>query len=168
MKAAKKAAGRVQPIPEGYHTVTPHLTVRDAAGAIEFYKRAFGAEELGRMTAPDGESILHAELRIGDSRVFLCDENPEMGLRSPTSLGGASCGFYLYVEDADAAFRKAVGAGATIKQPVTEMFWGDRCGSVVDPFGCQWDLATRKEEVPPEEIKRRGEEFFRSMPQKPH
>lgn len=168
MKAAKKTAGRVQPIPEGYHTVTPHLVVRDAGGAIEFYKRAFGAEELGRLTAPDGESIVHAELRIGDSRVFLCDENPDMGLRSPTSLGGASCAFYLYVEDADAAFRKAVGAGATIKQPVTDMFWGDRCGSVVDPFGCQWDLATRKEEVPPEEIKRRGEEFFRSMPQTPH
>lgn len=168
MKPARKTVKGVQPIPEGYHTITPTCVVRDAAGAIEFYKRAFGAEELGRMTEPDGERIVHAELRIGDSRFFLCDEIPEMGLRSPTTLGGTPCGFYLYVEDVDEAFKKAVGAGAKIKQPVSDMFWGDRIGSVTDPFGCQWDLATRKEEVPLEEIKRRGEEFFRSMSKKAH
>jgi len=163
MKEARKAAKGVQPIPEGYHTITPTCVVNDAASAIDFYKRAFGAEEMGRMTEPEGGRIVHAELRIGDSRFFLCDEIPGMGLRSPASLGGSPCGFYLYVEDVDRAFRKAVTAGARIKQPVTDMFWGDRTGSVTDPFGCQWDLATRKEEVPPDEIRRRGEEFFRSM-----
>lgn len=166
MKQAGKAEKGVQPIPEGYHTITPMCVVNDAASAIGFYKRAFGAEELGRMTEPEGGRIVHAELRIGDSRLFLCDEIPGMGLRSPASLGGTPFGFYLYVKDVDRAFRKAVGAGARIKQPVTDMFWGDRTGSVTDPFGCQWELATRKEEVPPDEIRRRGEEFFRSMSHK--
>lgn len=166
MTQARKAEKGVQPIPEGYHAITPSCVVRDAASAIDFYKRAFGAEELERMTEPEGGRIVHAELRIGDSRFFLCDEIPEMGLRSPASLGGTPCGFYVYVEDVDQAFKKAVGAGAKIMQPVTDMFWGDRTGSVTDPFGCKWDLATRKEEVPPDEIKRRGEEFFRSMSKK--
>ncbi len=168
MKAARRTGKKVKPIPDGYHTITPMLAVKDAAGAIEFYKRAFGAQELGRLNGLDGRSIVHAELVIGSSRFFLCDENPEWGIRSPETLGGPSCVFYLYVEDADKAFRKAVGAGARIKQPVTDMFWGDRTGSVTDPYGCHWDLATRKEDVPPEEIRKRGEEFLRSMSQEPH
>ena len=168
MKEARKVGRGVQPIPEGYHTITPTLAVGNAAGAIEFYKRAFGAEELGRMNGLDGESVVHAELRIGDSRFFLCEDGPESGPRSPESLGGSSCSFYLYVEDVDKSFKKAVGAGAKIKQPVTDMFWGDRSGSVTDPFGCQWDLATRKEDVPPEEMKKRGEEFFKSLSREPH
>lgn len=167
MEAARKVEKGVRPIPEGYHTITTHLAVRDAAGAIEFYERAFGAEELGRMLAPDGRSIVHAELKIGDSRLFLCDDNPECGFRSPESLGGASGALYLYVEDADKAFMKAVGAGARVKQPVTDMFWGDRVGTVTDPYGWQWDLATHKEDVPPGEMKERGEEFFRSMSRRP-
>ena len=167
MKAAKKTAGTVAPIPEGYHTITSYLTVRGGEKAIEFYKKAFGAEEIGRMYGPDGKTITHAELRIGDSRLFLGDEIPAFGNRSPESLGGCGCSLYLYVEDADAVFKRAVGAGAKMKGPVVDMFWGDRCGAVTDPFGHEWSIATRKEEVPPEELKRRGEEFFKQMGGKP-
>lgn len=167
MKPARKTGTGVKPIPDGYHTITPMIAVRNAAEAIEFYKKAFGAEELGRLNGLDGRSVVHAELRIGSSRFFLCDENPEWGFRSPETLGGPSCVFYLYVEDVDKAYKKAVGAGARIKQPVTDMFWGDRTGSVTDPYGCQWDLATRKEDVPPKEIGKRGKEFLRSMSQEP-
>ncbi len=163
MKAATKLTVAVRPIPEGYHTITPFLTVRGADRAIDFYRRAFGAEELGRMPGPDGKTIVHAELKIGDSRIFLCDENPGMDCRSPATLGGSPAGIYLYVRDVDDAFKKAVNAGATVKRPVQDMFWGDRTGSVQDPFGYSWDLATHKEEVPPKEIQRRGEEFFRTM-----
>ena len=163
MKAARKLTVAVKPIPEGYHSITPMLTVRGADRAIDFYRRAFGAEELGRMHSPDGKFVMHAELKIGDSRFFLCDEIPEMECRSPETLGGSATGIYLYVRDVDETFRKAVEAGATVKRPVEDMFWGDRTGSVLDPFGHTWDLATRREEVSPEEMKRRGEEFFRKM-----
>jgi PhnB protein len=163
MKAAKKLTVAVKPIPEGYHSITPHLTVRGADRAIDFYRRAFGAEELGRMHGPDRKTVMHAELKIGDSRFFLCDEVPEMGSRSPQTLGGSPSGIYLYVRDVDETFRKAVDAGATVKRPVEDMFWGDRTGSVLDPFGHTWDLATHREDVPPEEIERRSGEFFRKM-----
>ncbi|RJP24364.1 MAG: VOC family protein [Deltaproteobacteria bacterium] len=153
----------VKPIPEGYHSITPHLTVRGADRAIEFYRKAFGAEELARMHAPDGKTVMHAELKIGDSRFFLGDEVPGMNCQSPETLGGSPSGIYLYVRDVDETFRKAVNAGATVKRSVEDMFWGDRTGSVQDPFGHIWDLATHKEEVPPEEMKRRGDEFFRKM-----
>ena len=153
----------VKPIPEGYQTMTPYLTVRDAARTIEFYKEAFGAQERYRMPTPDGKGIAHAELKIGDSIFMLSDEMPGMGYGSPLSLGGTAVGFYVYVEDVDAAFDRAIAAGGTVRQPVQDMFWGDRTGSLQDPFGHKWDLATRVEDVRPDEMKRRGAEFFRKM-----
>jgi len=163
MKAARRLATAVKPIPEGYHSFTPHLTMRGADRAIDFYRRAFGAEELGRMHGPDGKTVMHAELKIGDSRFFLGDEVPGMDCRSPDTLGGSPAGIYLYVRNVDEVFRKAMDAGATMKRPVVDMFWGDRTGSVLDPFGYVWDLATHREDVSPEEMKRRGEEFFRKL-----
>jgi len=163
MKAARKVTLAVKPIPEGYHTITPFLTVRGADRAIDFYRKAFGAEVLGRMNGPDGKTVMHAELKIGDSRIFLGDEIPGMDCSSPETLGGSPSGFYLYVRDVDEAFRKAVAAGATVKRPLENMFWGDRTGSLQDPFGHKWDLATRVEDVPPDEMKRRGAEFFKKM-----
>jgi PhnB protein len=167
MKPARKAARGVEPIPQGYHSITPYFAVRGAGRAIDFYKKAFGAEELGRMPGPDGKSIVHAELKIGDSRFFVHDESPETGSRSPEALGGTPSGIYLYVEDADEVFRKAVAAGATVKHDMMDAFWGDRSGTVVDPFGYEWQIATHTEDVPPEEIKRRGEEFFKQFGAKP-
>lgn len=167
MQAGKKVESGVAPIPEGYHTITSNLTVRGGEKAIDFYKKVFGAEELGRMYGPDGKTIVHAELKIGDSRFFLTDEFPAFGNRSPESLGGTGSSLYLYVEDADAVFRKAVGAGAKIKGPVQDMFWGDRCGAVIDPFGHEWSIATHKEDVPPGEMERRGAEFLKQMGGKP-
>lgn len=154
----------VKPIPEGYPTVTPALTVRDAAHMIEFYKEAFGAQERYRMPTPDGKGIAHAELRIGDSVFMLGEEMPgqECG-GSPLMLGGTAVNFYVYVKDVNAAFDRAVGAGATIKQPVENMFWGDRIGTVIDPSGHIWTLATRVEEVSPEELEKRGREAFEKM-----
>jgi PhnB protein len=152
---------KVKAIPEGYHTVTPHLVVRGADRAIDFYKRAFGAEEQFRIAAPDGKSLMHAEIKIGSSIVFLGDESPDMGCRSPQSLGGSAGSLNLYVEDVDAAFQRAVAAGAQVKMPVTDMFWGDRYGRVLDPFGHEWGLATHKEDVSPGEIAKRAEAFFK-------
>jgi len=145
----------VKPIPDGWHTVTPSLTVRGAARAIEFYKQAFGAKETMRMPGPEGK-IMHAELKIGDSVVMLNDEFPDMGTRSPESLGGSPASLFLYVEDVDAAFDRAVKAGAQVAMPVQDMFWGDRFGRVIDPFGHGWAMATHKEDLTPEEIARRA------------
>ena len=150
-------------MPKDYHTVTPALVVRDAATAIEFYKNAFGAQEQVRMRGPDGAKVMHAELKIGDSIIFLCDEFPDMACRSPVSLGGMTAMFHLYVPDVDAAFQRAINAGAQVKMPVADMFWGDRYGKVLDPFGHEWGLATRQEEVSPEEMRKRAETFFASM-----
>ncbi len=163
MRAAKKMVKAVEPIPEGYHSFTPYLTVRGADRAIDFYKRGLGAVELGRMTGPDGKSILHSVLEIGDSRFFISDEIPGMGCRSPETLGGTCGGLYLYVHDVDEVFRKAIAAGAAEKQPVTDMFWGDRTGTIKDPFGYEWVLATHTEDVSPTEMKRRQEEFCKGM-----
>jgi PhnB protein len=154
---------RVKSIPEGCHTVTPYLMVRGADRAIDFYKRAFGAEELMRMPGPDGKSIMHAELRIGDSPIFLADEFPDMGSGSPQSVGGTAISLHLYVEDVDAAFKQAVSAGATVQMPVADMFWGDRYGKLIDPFGHQWGMATHKEDLTPQEIGKRAETFFAQM-----
>ncbi|MBI3970088.1 MAG: VOC family protein [Chloroflexi bacterium] len=154
------AARRVRPIPEGYHSLTPALVVHNAAEAIEFYKRAFGAQELGRMPAPDGRRIWHAELQIGDSRLMLSDEFPDIDeSRSPKALGGTASSLHLYVEDADAAFQRAVDAGATVSMSLVDAFWGDRYGKVTDPFGHQWGIATRQEEVSEEEMQRRAQAF---------
>ena len=159
---------RAKSIPEGYHTITPHLVVRGAGRAIEFYKRALGAEELMRMPGPDGKSIMHAELRIGDSIVFLSDEFPDMGCRSPQSLGGTATALHLYVEDVDAAFKRAVEAGATVRMPVADMFWGDRYAKIADPFGHEWGMGTHKEDLTPDEIRKRGEAFFANMAMSKH
>ncbi|MGH7411004.1 MAG: VOC family protein [Candidatus Methylomirabilis sp.] len=159
-------AKRAKAIPEGYHTITPHLTVRGAAQAIEFYKRAFGAKVRMRMPGPDGKTIMHAELKIGDSIVFLNDEFPDMGCRSPQSLGGTASGLFLYVRNVDAAFNRAVAAGAKVQMPVSDMFWGDRYGKVIDPLGHEWGIGTHKEDLTPSQIRKRGEAFFAQMPKK--
>jgi PhnB protein len=148
-------ATRVKPIPEGYHSVTPYLIVSDAAGAIEFYKKAFGATELLRMPAPGGR-VGHAELRIGDSRIMLADEYPDMGARSPKAFGGSPVSLHLYVEDVDAVAKQALAAGAKELRPIKDQFYGDRLGSVTDPFGHVWHISTHKEDLSPEELKQRA------------
>jgi PhnB protein len=149
---------KIKPVPEGYHTATPYLVVDDAAAAIDFYKRAFGATELFRMPGPGGR-IPHAELQIGDSHIMLSDEFPAMGSRSPKTIGGTGSSVFLYVEDADSVFNKAVTAGAKELAAVQDMFWGDRFGRLVDPFGHEWGVATHVEDVTPEEMGKRMAEF---------
>ena len=151
-----------KPIPEGYHVITPYLTVDDAAEAIEYYKEAFGAKERGRMDAPEGK-IGHAELEIGDSLVMLSDALPQFATRSPRELGGTSVSIHMYVEDVDAVVKKAVDAGATITMEVADQFWGDRFGSVKDPFGHVWSIATHVEDVPPEEMAERAKAAMAAM-----
>jgi PhnB protein len=148
---------QIKPIPEGCHTITPHLVVKGASQAIEFYKKAFGAEELGRMPGPDGKTIIHASIQIGDSRLFLVDEIPEMGLLGPETGRRSPVTIHLYVEDVDSVFEAAVAAGAKQDMPPADMFWGDRYGKVVDPFGHEWSLATHKEDLTPEEIAKRAQ-----------
>ena len=154
-----------KPIPDGYRTVTPYLTVQGAAKAIEFYKRAFGAHDEGRMDSPDGKRVIHAEIRIGDSMVMLSDEFPGMGARSPQALGGTTASIFLYVPDVDAAFKRAVDAGAKALMPPTDMFWGDRFGKLVDPFGHEWAMATHQEDLSDEEIRKRGAAAMANMGQ---
>jgi uncharacterized glyoxalase superfamily protein PhnB len=150
-------SNRVKPIPSGFHTLTPHLVVKGASRAIDFYKKAFGAQEIGRLTGPDGKSIMNADLKIGDSHVFLVDESPEMGCCGPESIGATPLTIHMYVENVDAAFGKAVAAGAQVKMPLADMFWGDRYGVVADPFGHAWSLASHKEDLRPEEIRKRAQ-----------
>lgn len=152
------------PVPAGYHSVTPALIVRDAAAAIDFYTNAFGAEEIDRMTGPGG-AVMHAELRIGDSMIMLGEENAEWGLRSPLSLNGTPGSLHLYVPDADAAVARAVEAGATIAQPLEDAFWGDRYGKVTDPFGHSWGIATRVRELTKAEMKKAGDEWMAQFAQ---
>ena len=152
----------VKPIPDGYHTVTPYLIVQGAAAAIEFYKKAFGATELFRMPGPGGK-VAHAEIQVGDSRVMLADEHPEMGVKAPGSFGGSPVGLMLYVEDVDDRFNRAVAAGAKVKKPLADQFYGDRSGSLTDPFGHQWTIATHREDVSPEEIDRRMREMMKGQ-----
>jgi PhnB protein len=140
--------------PEGYHTVTPYLIVRGAEQALAFYKKAFKASELYRLPMPDGR-IGHAEIRIGDSRLMLADEMPEMKIVSPASLGGTPVGIALYVEDCDSIFNQAVSAGAKVERPLADQFYGDRSGTLIDPFGHKWTVATHKEDVSAEEMKTR-------------
>jgi len=153
-KRARTAAKKAQPIPAGYHTVTPYLVCRGAAGAIDFYKRAFGAKEKVRMPGPGG-TVAHAEIQIGDSRVMLGEETPEMGAKSPEMLGGSPVGVFLYVKNVDAFTNKAIGAGATVLMPVQDMFWGDRYGKLKDPFGHEWSVATHKEDLTAREMAKR-------------
>jgi PhnB protein len=144
----------VKPIPEGYHSVTPYLIVRGAADAIEFYQKAFGAVELFRFPAAEGK-IGHAEIKIGDSPIMMADEFPAMGYKGPQSIGGSPVSLMIYVEDVDTVFDRAVDAGATVKEALQDKFYGDRTGTVVDPFGHVWHLATHKEDVSMEEMQER-------------
>jgi PhnB protein len=153
-------AETVKPIPEGHHTVTPYLIIKGAAEAIEFYKRAFDAKEAMRMAQPDGR-VGHAELAIGDSRIMLADEFPEMGARSPKTLGGSPVSLHLYVEDVDALAARATAAGIKVLRPVQDQFYGDRTGSFEDPYGHLWHIATHKEDVPMEELRRRAMEAMK-------
>jgi uncharacterized glyoxalase superfamily protein PhnB len=156
------ADSTVDPIPEGYHSLTPSLTVRGATDAIEFYKRAFGAVEKSRALAPDGKRLWHAELQIGDSRLMLTDEMPEMGGHAPAHTGAVGFSVWLYVEDVDAVFDRAIEAGAKSQMPVNDTFWGDRFGGLQDPFGHNWAIATRKENLSDEEVRRRADAFTAS------
>ena len=149
----------VPPIPAGHHTLTAYVIVAGGADAIDFYTRAFGAAERYRMAGPGG-AVAHAELAIGDSVLMLSDENPEMGARSPKTLGGTPVNLFLYVEDVDASFERAIEAGATAVMPPQDMFWGDRYGKLTDPFGHEWSMATHVEDVPPEEMERRMAEMM--------
>jgi PhnB protein len=151
-----------KPIPEGYHTLTPYLAVENAAEAIDFYQRAFGATERVRMSGP-GDSIMHAELEIGDSVVMLSDPFPQASTKPPKELGGTTVSIMTYVEDTDALYKQAIDAGATSLMEPDNMFWGDRFSSVQDPYGHSWTIATHVEDVEPEEMQRRQEEFFSQM-----
>lgn len=155
--------GKVRAIPDGFNTVSAYLVVPDGGKAIELYQKAFGAQEKYRMPGPDGKSVMHAEVQIGDSTVMLSDENPEWGSKSPETLGGTPVALLIYTEDADAAFERALKAGCTVEMPLADMFWGDRYGKVKDPFGHIWQIATHKEDVPPEEMGKRAQQYFASM-----
>jgi uncharacterized glyoxalase superfamily protein PhnB len=150
----------VKPIPDGHQTLTPHLVVKGGSEAIAFYKKAFGAQELGCSLGPDGKSVMHAGLKIGNSIVYLADEFPNMDCRSPQALGGTTIVLHMYVDDVDAAFNQAVAAGAKVRMPVTDMFWGDRYGQLNDPFGHVWALATHREDLSREEIEKRAKAAF--------
>jgi uncharacterized glyoxalase superfamily protein PhnB len=153
---------KVKPVPDGMTTVIPHLTVRDTAKAIEFYKKVFGATEMSRHPTPDGK-IMHASIKIGDGCLFLNDEFKEMGCIAPESLGGSPVYLMIYVPDVDATFKRALDAGATVKMPVSDQFWGDRYGLLTDPFGHLWEIATHKEDLSTEEMERRGREAMAQM-----
>ena len=157
-------ATKAKAIPDGYHAVTPYLVVHDAARAIDFYQHAFGAKEVMRMDGPPGK-IAHAELKINDSMIMLSDEMPGSGARSARSLGASPVSIFLYVEDVDAVFNRAVTAGAKVDQALADMFWGDRYGKLTDPFGHSWSLATHKEDVAPAEMTRRSKEAMAKMAQ---
>ena len=155
-------AAKAQAIPKGYHTVTPSLFVAGAARAIDFYKKALGAEELMRFAGPDGK-IMHAEIKVGDSIIMLADEMPDQGGRSPKSIGGTPVSFFVYGEKVDAAWKRAVDAGAKPIVPLADQFWGDRAGCLEDPFGHQWWLAQHIQDLTPEEIRKNAESFLSQM-----
>lgn len=161
-KAVKRA--KAQPIPKGYHIVTPHIVVRGASEAIEFYKAAFGAKERNRMAGPDGK-LMHAEIQIGDSILMLSDEFPEMGSRSPQSLGGSPSGLMIYTKNVDALFERATKAGAKVQMPVADMFWGDRYGKLEDPYGHSWAVATHIEDLSNKEMQKRAAAAMSAPPQ---
>jgi len=149
----------VSHIPKGYSTATPYLVIKGAAAAIDFYKNVFGAKELMRMPDPSGK-IGHAEIEIGNSKIMLADEHPDMGYRSPQSLGGSPVGIHLYVPDVDSTVEKAVAAGAKLVRPIQDQFYGDRSGQVIDPFGHVWSIGTHKEDVPDDELQKRAAALY--------
>jgi len=150
-------------IPEGYHSITPNFVFQDARKAIEFYKQAFGAQERYTMPGPDGRGVMHAELLIGTSIIMMGEESPQQSCQSANTLGGSPVSFYLYVENVDQAFRRALEAGAASRMPVQEMFWGDRAGTVQDPFGYSWTLASHTRDLTPQEIQQGAQAFFAQM-----
>jgi PhnB protein len=152
----------VKPIPDGYHSVTPYLIVNDGGRALDYYKKAFGAVELFRMDAPGGK-IGHAEIKIGDSPIMLSDENPTWGAKSAQALGGSPVHLMIYVEDCDRVFKQALSAGGTEKHPLKDQFYGDRSGTLTDPFGHSWTVATHKEDVAPDEMERRAASAMKEM-----
>jgi len=158
-KTSARKAAKVLPIPSGYHTITPHLVFRNSASAMEYYKKAFGAKELSRMPMPGG-GVAHAEMQIGDSRLMLADEMPQMGATAPETVGGSPVHIFLYVKNVDQVFGQAVSAGGTATMPPMDMFWGDRYAKLTDPFGHKWSLATHIEDMSPKEMARRGQEAF--------
>jgi len=167
IKRAKTRTRKAKPVPAGFHTVTPHIILDDCAKAIEFYQKAFGAKERVRHAVPGGK-IAHAEIRVGDSIVMMSDEMPPMPgqagvYKSPKAAGLSTSALFLYVKDCDAAFGRAVKAGCAVRQPVTDMFWGDRYGQVIDPFGQTWAIATHIEDVTPAQMRKRHEQFLANM-----
>jgi len=156
----------VKPIPDGHHTVTPSIAVHDAAAAIAFYAKAFGAEEIMRMPLPDGR-IMHAEIRVGNSAIMIADEIPQMGTQGPKAYGGSPVSFYVYFADVEAAFSRAANAGAKVLMPLVDMFWGDRAGQLEDPFGYRWMLAQRVKDLTPQEMKTAHEAFTAGMAAQP-
>jgi len=155
----------VKAIPDGYHSVTPYLIIKNAADAMDFYKRAFGASEVMRLAMPTGQ-VAHAEIQIGDSRVMLADEFPEMGFRGPKTLGGSGVSLMVYVDDVDTRFDRAIGEGCKVLKPLADQFYGDRSGTLEDPFGHVWTIGTHIEDVLPDEISRRAEAMFKEAPPK--
>jgi PhnB protein len=153
-------------IPAGFHSVTPMLVLKDARKAVEFYKRAFGADELFVMPGPDGKGVMHAELRIGNSIIMLGEENPKESCKSAETMGGSPVSLYVYVENAEEAFRTARAAGAEAQMPVEDMFWGDRAGTVQDPFGYKWTLATHIKDLTAQELQESAKAFFAKMTRK--
>ena len=156
---------QVKPVPQGYHTATPYLTIKNAARALDFYKKAFGAQEVARMDAPDGK-VAHAEIKVGDSMIMIAEEMPGSGNRSPESLGGTTASIFLYVDNADAIFDRAVSAGAQVETALADMFWGDRYGRLKDPYGHSWGVATHKEDVAPAEMEKRMQEAMAKQAQR--
>jgi uncharacterized glyoxalase superfamily protein PhnB len=156
-------AAKVPFVPAGFHSVTPYMVVKNSEEAIRFYVKAFGAQEVMCMKGPDGKSTMHAEIKIGNSHIMMGDENPQWGTQSAESLGASPVSLMVYVENVDAFVEKAVAAGCEMKYPVGDMFWGDRMGKIVDPFGYSWSIATHIEDVEPEEIGRRQKAWFAEM-----
>jgi PhnB protein len=153
-------------IPDGHNMVIPYLVIKNASEAIEFYKKAFGAEEILRLPGPVGGSVMHAELKIGNGFIYMTDENPEWNKKSPATIGTTPVSLHIYVEDVDAFFQRAIAAGATETMPVADTFWGDRYGGLKDPFGHEWGIATHKKDMTPEEIEKGAQEWFASMANK--
>ncbi len=164
-KAKKAAATKVSPIAKGFHSVTPHLTLKNAAQAIDWYRKAFGAKELLRMPGPGG-SVMHAEIKIGDSVVMFSDESPQSAEKAPESAGASTASLMIYTPDVDKTFQRAVTQGAKTVMPPTDMFWGDRFGTLHDPFGHAWSIATHTKDLSPKEMQKAQQEFFARM-QKP-
>ncbi|WP_316506573.1 VOC family protein [Nitrosopumilus sp.] len=148
-----------KPIPDGFHTTTPSIVVNNSKEAIEFYKKAFDAKEIYQMPTPDGKTM-HAMIQIGDSFVMMCDEFPHMGMNSPTTVGGTSTTIHLYVEDSDKMYNQAVNAGAKPTMPIMDAFWGDRCGTILDPFGHSWMVSTHKKDLSPDEMQKAAQEYM--------